>query len=103
MHQSIVRPGTLLAIDVEARAVADLRDDPAEVTQCPWRDLYWSGREPPSWTLAAELLAAGAEGALVPSVQNPGGTNLVLWRWHDAAVGGVGVALSLLDPEGALG
>ena len=47
----------------------------------------------------------GAQGALVPSIQNRGGANLVLWRWHDAQGDGEGggAALTLLDPEAALG
>lgn len=61
---------------------------------------------PPSWDLAEKLIEAGADGALVPSIQNKGGTNLVLWKWHDVAGAGTkageGAALSLLDPEGAL-
>ena len=53
------------------------------------------------------MIAAGAQGALVPSVQNRGGTCLVLWRWHDAAAGSEGSAkeggaLTLLDPDDSL-
>lgn len=44
----------------------------------------------------------GAQGALVPSAQNPGGTALVLWHWHRAGEAGEGAALELLDPDGAL-
>lgn len=55
---------------------------------------------PLSWTLTASLIPAEAEGALVPSAQNSGGTALALWRWHRS--GGDGAALELLDPDGAL-
>lgn len=103
LHQDIIRPGTLVAFDVEARAVADLTQADGAVTTCLWRDIYGVRREvPPSWSLAQDLIAAGADGALVPSVQNPGGRNLVLWRWHAAAAPGEGAALTLLDPEAAL-
>lgn len=58
---------------------------------------------PVSWHLAQELIAAGAEGALVPSTQNRGGRNLVLWLWHDAAdMDGEGAALTMFDPDAAL-
>lgn len=105
MHQTVVRPGTLVAYDVTASAIGDLRGEDAATTTGDWRRSYWvEGRTPPSWALAAELIAAGAEGALVPSTQNAEGANLVLWRWHEAgAEEGDGAALVLLDPERALG
>jgi hypothetical protein len=31
-----------------------------------------------------------------------GGTNLVLWRWHDAAPASEGATLTVLDPEAVL-
>ncbi len=108
MHQELVRPGTLAAYDVIANAIADLRGTDPAITECLWRQIFMVEKGiPPSWKLAEELTLAGAEGALVPSVQNKGGTNLVLWKWHDAGAGaetasGEGAALSLLDPEGAL-
>lgn len=107
MYQDLVRPGTLVAFDVAADAIADLtRIDPA-ITHCLWRDLHMIRREtPPSWTLATALIAQGAQGALVPSVQHRGGRNLVLWRWHAARAAdgaGEGAALTLLDPEALLG
>lgn len=108
MHQELVRPGTLAGFDIAASAIADLRVADPAVTECLWRQIYMVDKGvPPSWKLAEELIAAGAEGALVPSIQNNGGTNLVLWKWHDASAGagvraGESVALSLLDPEGAL-
>lgn len=58
---------------------------------------------PASWSIAQELIAAGAEGALVPSTQNRGGHNFALWRWHNAAdPDGEGAALTILDPDAAL-
>lgn len=103
LHQDIVRPGTLVAFDIAAHAIADLTHADRAITTCLWREIYGVRKDvPPSWALAQALIAAGAEGALVPSVQSPGGRNLVLWRWHDAATPGEGAALSLLDPEAAL-
>ena len=109
MHQDLIRPGTLVAFDLAAGRVADLTTwDPA-VTACLWREIHMIRREtPPSWTLAQALIAAGAQGALVPSVQHRGGRNLVLWRWRKAGAGeedgaGEGAALTLLDPEALLG
>jgi len=108
MHQELVRPGTLAAYDVNASAIADLRAMDTAVTECLWRQIFMVDKGvPPSWKLAEELVHAGAEGALVPSVQNKGGTNLVLWKWRDGVaeadtVTGGGAALSLLDPEGVL-
>jgi RES domain-containing protein len=103
MHQDLVRPGTLVAYDLAAGAIADLRDADPAILGCEWRRIFkLEGGIPPSWTLAQTLHDAGAEGALVPSVQHRGGTNLVLWRWHDARVAGAGAALTLLDPEAVL-
>lgn len=104
MHQTVIRPGTLVAFDVKASRIADLRDIEPAIGLADWRATHRQGGDtPPSWKVADDLIAAGAEGALVPSVQNRGATNLVLWRWHDTAVGGEGAALTLLDPDAALG
>ena len=104
MHQDLVRPATLVAFDLEAAAIADLRGDDPTVLFSPWRTIFKvEGGVPPSWALARQLIDAGAEGALAPSVQHRGGTNLVLWRWRDAAGGGDGARLTLLDPERSLG
>lgn len=102
MHQTLIRPGTLVAFDVEASSVADLRGERDEVTTANWRAIYRQGGRPGSWALADELIEGGCDGALVPSIQNRGGANLVLWRWHDAAGAGEGARLTLLDPEAAL-
>jgi RES domain-containing protein len=104
MYQDLIRPGTLVAFDVAADAIADLREDDPATLHCEWRRIFRIERAtPPSWTLARALIASGAEGALVPSVQHRGGTNLVLWRWHDAGEAGQGAALRLLDPTRDLG
>jgi RES domain-containing protein len=103
MHQDLIRPGTLVAFDVEASRIADLTAVDPEVTTGLWRRTFLVERSSPSsWRLTEELLAAGAEGALVPSVQNRGGINLILWRWHQASQRGTGARLTLLDLEAAL-
>jgi len=108
-HQSLVRPGTLVGYDVAADRIADLTDQDrlagagidSGVLYAPWRTIYAIDRGvPPSWTLAEQLIADGAQGALVPSVQHRGGVNLVLWRWHPAGDTGEGAAIRLLDPHG---
>lgn len=110
-YQGIAKPGTLLPFRVDAKAVVDLTDGQGGPVDDWVRDGLsgdWKmiaridGQVPPSWVLAQELIAAGAEGALVPSAQNKGGTNLVLWRWHDAREAGEGAALSLIDPDASL-
>lgn len=106
-YQDYVMPGTLVACDVEAEHIADLTDgrggaaDPEVVAalSANWARIADVERgTPPSWTLTERLIAAGAQGALAPSAQQRGGTNLVLWRWGDAG----GAEVRLIDPEGAL-
>ncbi len=109
-YQGLPKPGTLVPYHLEARAIADLTN--AEAAPCDGRvaeamaanwkaEALLEGKVPPSWVLSQELIAAGAEGALVPSAQNPGGRNLVLWRWHGEQEG-EGAALTALDPDKAL-
>jgi RES domain-containing protein len=104
-HQSLVRPGTLTAYDVKAQPIADLTA--ADAAQhygfdratpwCEWRKLWMvMGQEPPTWALADHLMAQGAAGAIVPSVQIKGGRNLVLWRWSADAEEGAQVRV--IDP-----
>lgn len=117
-YQGLPKPGILAPYRIEAAAIADLTDGrggPAHAMvehacTASWKAMAARPAErgeklPPSWALARDLVAAGVEGALVPSVQNRGGTCLVLWRWHrvtgEGEVG-TGAALSLLDPEGSL-
>jgi RES domain-containing protein len=87
-----IRPGTFCAYDVNADGVVDLTSasvlkglaiDPTELL-APWKALLLvMRREPPGWRIARTLMELGANGAVVPSVQSAGGTNLVLWRWND--------------------
>ena len=111
-YQDIVQPGMLTPYRVDASRIADLTKSDGHAADDTITDALvqdWKtvaridGRVPLSWTLAQELIAGGAEGALIPSVRNRGGRNLVLWRWHDARAAGEGAALTLLDPDAASG
>lgn len=105
-YRGLPKPGTLVPYRVDAHRIADLTGSDARIAaalSCDWNAIASiEGKVPPSWALAQELIEAGAEGALVPSVQNRGGRNLVLWRWHDATEAGTGARLTLLDPEATL-
>ena len=109
-YQDVVQPGMLVPYHVDASRIADLTishgqadDRIMDALAADWKTLARiDGQVPPSWALAQELIAAGAEGALVPSVRHRGGRNLVLWRWHSAGEPGDGAALTLLDPEAVL-
>ena len=46
------------------------------------------------------MIGIGADGALVPSVQHPGGVNFVLWKW--SATTDDGANIQLIDPHGDL-
>ncbi|MBU0555371.1 MAG: hypothetical protein B7Z20_01075 [Sphingobium sp. 32-64-5] len=112
-YQGLPKPGTLVPYQLDAAAIADLTTGTAgpcdarvaEAMAAHWKaQALLDGKTPPSWALAEELIAAGAQGALVPSVQNPGGRNLVLWHWYDQLQDqdGEGAALTVLDPDDAL-
>lgn len=110
-HQDLIRPGTLAAYRVRSARIVDLTDpvllveegiDPAALS-APWRTIFRiDGGVPPGWPIAERLIAADADGALVPSIQQRGGVNLVLWRWHDAVQHGEGAAVICQDPMGDL-
>lgn len=110
-YQGLPKPGTLVPYHLDARAIADLTNSTAgpcdtrvaEALAANWKAMaLLDGKTPPSWALAEDLIAAGAEGALVPSVQNPGGRNIVLWQWQAQDREGEGAALTVLDPDDAL-
>ncbi len=108
-HQSLVRPGTLVAYDVASTGIVDLTDpgffaayypmlNAEDILGCEWRKIWRiENREPPTWTLVDMLRTAGAVGALVPSVQQRGGVNLVFWEWSDQPNSGAQV--NFVDPE----
>ncbi len=116
-YQGLPKPGTLAPYKLDASAIADLTDGKAgpvdrriaSALAEQWKSVAArTSAEPIAWTVARDLINAGAQGALVPSAQNPGGVNLVLWRWFDpanaadTAAGGEGAALTLLDPDQVL-
>ncbi len=110
-YQGLPKPGTLVPYHLDAGRIADLTDAAAgpcdgrvaEALATNWKAVaLLDGKTPTNWALTDELIAAGAEGALVPSVQNPGGRNLVLWQWHEKGQQGDGAALNVLDPDAAL-
>ncbi len=107
-HQAYVFPGTLIAADIVSDAIVDLTDGRGgaidehvqDAVDAHWlRIAQIDGETPPSWEIADEWMTAGADGALVPSSQNRGGTNLVLWRWGEDG----GAEVRLVDPDGDLG
>lgn len=114
-YQGLPKPGMLVPYRLAANLIADLTDAAglpvdhhvAAAMSSEWKRIaLLEGQVPPSWDIAQRLIAAGAHGALVPSAQNSGGRNLVVWRWQHAA--GLpaetrGAArLTVVDPERAL-
>jgi RES domain-containing protein len=85
-------PYVLCSYDVDCKDIADVTSDaacgelgvePADLA-CAWGDALVAGREPESWGVVRNLLAAGYAGMLVPSFANGAAAddrNLVLWRW----------------------
>jgi len=105
-YRGLRKPGTLVPYDIRSDAIADLTGaapDLQEAIGCDWARQMREGLIPPSWVLAERLISEGAHGALVPSIQHRGGTNLVLWRWHSSDIPDDGAAVTVLDPGGDLG
>lgn len=80
---------TVLAFDVHAEDIVDLRD-PAAVSAAgvdskdavgPWQDIVAAGGVPPSWPVRRRLEDLGAHGLIDPSRTRPGLWHLVLFRW----------------------
>ena len=105
--QDLARPGLFAPCHVEAKRIVDLCDpsvratlevEEAELLGAWKRIARLEKRRPPSWTIAAGLLAIGADGVRVPSAQQVRGVNLVLWRWNTKSAARVTVR----DPLGDL-
>ena len=105
--QDLDRPGLFTPYHVEAKHIVDLCDPNVRAELGVEETTLLSGwkraarierREPPTWTIAASLLASGADGVRVPSAQRVRGVNLVLWRWNTKGAARV----TVLDPLGDL-
>lgn len=80
----------ILAIEVDAQGIVDLRDDDAVCTAgieladavAPWQAIAADGGTPPSWGVRDRLIELGAHGLVDPSRQQPGLWHLVLFRWN---------------------
>lgn len=82
----------VLAFDVRARGIADLRDAgamaalgvDAEAAAAPWQDDLAADRTPASWDLRFGLERLGATGLIDPSRKRPGLWHLTLFAWNRA-------------------
>ncbi len=108
-HQDLIRPGTLTPYDVVSEAIVDLTDIAVRSAvaiadtdlSADWKTIVAVDRgTPPGWRHADALIGAGADGALFPSRQVAGATNLVLWRW--SIDGSDGARVTAIDPHGDL-
>ncbi len=104
---TLLPPGTLVSYQISVAKVADFRAgfDAAHWSAiwndffCDWRALWFNERiEPPSWVIADEAIAQGAQGILFASAAVPGGCNLVLFPSMLSASDDVRV----FDPSAAL-
>jgi hypothetical protein len=85
------RQRVMCAMQVEAPAIFDLRDDRTceqagicrRDAMAPWQDLVSKGSLPPSWNVRARLEELGANGLIDPSRQANGLWHLVLFRWNE--------------------
>lgn len=71
---------------IDARTIMDLRRPPVGLDTspgaCDWRAALAAGDEPPSWALARQIEAIGADGLIDPSRKAPGLWHLALFRWN---------------------
>lgn len=79
-------PRTVVALDVQAQGICDLRDRAAcaalgfdaTLAAVPWHEA-----PPPSWTIVEMLIARGANGVIDPSRKRPDLFHLALFRWNE--------------------
>jgi hypothetical protein len=82
----------IVAIDVEASGIVDLRDVSAvkavgidlEDALAPRQRIAEGGGTPRSWTVRDRLIEVGADGLIDPSRKSLGLWHLVLFRWNVA-------------------
>jgi len=82
----------VLAFDVSAPGIADLRDRAAmaalgvdvDAAAAPWQPDVEAGRTPPSWRVRSALVELGAVGLIDPSRKRPGAWHLTLFAWNEA-------------------
>ena len=89
-----VRPEAveIVAIDVEASGIVDLRDVSALKAVgidlggalAPWQAIAEAGGTPRSWTVRGRLIEIGANGLIDPSRKSLGLWRLMLFRWNVA-------------------
>lgn len=100
-------PGTICTFFVNAMTVADLRKGYDRRHWPPvwadydvdWRGEWFNkGHEPPTWYMADDVLAAGLDGLLFPSLARAGGVNLVIF---DSSMKPP-AQLRVYDPDGQL-
>ncbi|MDM9645702.1 RES domain-containing protein [Rhizobium sp. S163] len=101
------KPCTLVSYTVDCDPIADLTDPAFRSKRgitladlkCAWA-LLMHTQTPPSWKIAADLIADGYAGILVDSFATGGssGTNLVLWKFGDK----LPFFIAHHDPDGAL-
>jgi hypothetical protein len=80
----------VLAFDVRAWRIADLRDRDAmdalgvdvEAAAASWQDDVAAGRQPPTWRVREKLVRLGARGVIDPSRKRPGLWHLTLFAWN---------------------
>lgn len=84
-----IRIGTLVPYMANLERVVDLTDpdttralglNPVDF-MCAWKDVKASGGVPPTWLVADWMLAERVNAIRVPSAANPGGVNLVVYRF----------------------
>lgn len=103
----LLPPGTLVSYQLSISKVADFRAgfDAAHWSDvwrdffCDWRTLWFNDRiEPPSWVIADESIANGAQGILFASAIAPGGCNLVVFP----SILTASDSIRVFDPSAAL-
>jgi len=104
---SIAPPATLTGYKVTLDSVVDLSSGYEAALWspewadwgCNWRKIARIDKDiPPSWLLSDAVIEAGHRGILFPSLQHPGGTNLVIFNANLTTSD----KLEVHDPDGRL-